>query len=232
MRIAVCDDEPREANLLKELIDSYFGNLYITDVFCCGEELLENRKKYDVFFLDIKLKDIDGLSIAETIRKRDTQAIIIFVTNYEDFYSRAFRVHAFEYLIKPVKKENLFKILEEVYVYKQKDIQNQKICFDSIDGNVRVQIHEILYFEYFDRKIKMVLESGEIKINGTMREIRTRMEKYDFYMTHKAYLVNMRKIRKARRFEITIENGDVIPVAQKKAADFKDRFEKYLYTQV
>ena len=74
--------------------------------------MLESVKHYEVYFLDIDIGDMSGIAVAEEIRKVDVQAVIVFVTNYGDFHQRAFTVHAFEYVVKPIEKKRLYKILQ------------------------------------------------------------------------------------------------------------------------
>lgn len=81
MRIAICDDEPMDADNLKILAEYYFNHLCSIDTFYSGADLLRERMNYDVFFLDISMEDISGLEIAEKIREDDMQATIVFVTN-------------------------------------------------------------------------------------------------------------------------------------------------------
>ena len=78
----------------------------------------------------------------------------------------------------------------------------------------------------------MVLDDKVVWLKGTIREIASQMEKYDFALPHKAFVVNMRKMEEIKTYDIIMSNGDVIPIAQKRASDFRKRFEAYLYSQV
>ena len=78
----------------------------------------------------------------------------------------------------------------------------------------------------------MVLDDKVVWLKGTIREIGNRMEKYDFVLPHKAFVVNMRKMEEVKTYDIVMSNGDVIPIAQKKASGFRKRFELYLYSQM
>ena len=232
VKIAICDDEKIEITLLTELLQSYYENECEIDFFCSGKKLLESGKHYEIYFLDINIGDISGITVAEKIRKEDVRAVIVFVTNYGDFHQRAFTVHAFEYVVKPIKKKRLYKILDEIHRYRKEDCQNKKLCFKGEQGSIRVKAGDICYFEFADRKIKMVLDDRVVWLKGTIREIENLMEKYDFVLPHKAFVVNMRKMDEIKTYDIVMSNGDIIPIAQKKASGFRKRFESYLYSQV
>ena len=232
MKIAICDDEKIETTLLTELLQSYYENECEIDFFCSGKKLLESVKHYEVYFLDIDIGDMSGIAVAEEIRKVDVQAVIVFVTNYGDFHQRAFTVHAFEYVVKPIEKKRLYKILDEIRRYREEDCQNKELCFKGEQGIIRAKADNICYFEFADRKIKMVLDDKVVWLKGTIREIASQMGKYDFALPHKAFVVNMRKMEEIKIYDIIMSNGDVIPIAQKRASDFRKRFEAYLYSQV
>jgi len=232
MKIAVCDDEKREADTLQTFLKAYFKDVCKVDVFYSGRELLESKIRYDIFFLDIELEDASGIAIAEAIREKDLQTYLVFVTNYEDFYRRAFTVHAFEYLVKPICREQVFKLLDELMAYMAKDRQSRELYFKGVRELVKVPVNQICYFEFESRKIKMVLDKDIIWLNGTIKGIADSMKQYDFVVPHKAFVVNMRKIKELKRYDIVMSNGDVVPIAQKRAAAFRESFEVYLYDQV
>lgn len=232
MRIAICDDERRESESIIELLQSYYKDECDIDFFCSGNSLLETGCHYDIYFLDIDIRDISGIEVAEEIRKDDIHAFIVFVTNYEDFYQRAFVVHAFEYVVKPIEKSRLYKILDEIHLYRESDWQNKELCFKGIQGDIKVRAGSICYFEYADRKIKLVLDDKVIWLKGTLSEISSMMEPYDFVRPHKAFVVNMRKMENVKTYDIVMSNRDLVPIAQKKASEFRKKFESYLYSQM
>ena len=65
--------------------------------------MLESEEKFDIIFLDIDMGGINGIETAKKIRIYDKKVKIIYVTNYTDYTSSAFSVHAFGYLVKPIK---------------------------------------------------------------------------------------------------------------------------------
>lgn len=232
MKIAICDDEKIETNLLTELLQIYYSDECDIDFFYSGRELLESGNHYEIYFLDIDIGDISGITIAEEIRKGDVHSFIVFVTNYDDFLQSAFAVHAFEYVVKPIEKKRLYKILDEIRQYKEEDCQNKELCFKGEQGLIKVKVGNICYFEFANRRIKMVLDEKVVWLKGTIREIANQMEKYDFVLPHKAFVVNMRKMEEVKTYDIIMTNGDIIPIAQKRASDFRKRFESYLYSQM
>lgn len=125
MNIAIVDDVKTERDDLSSIIKNYSVNNHIkTDIslFESGEAFLEDFKPYlyTVIFLDIFMKELNGLETAKKIRETDSSVLIIFLTESTDFMPDAFNVHAFHYLKKP---ENL-KDLEKITVDLLDDVRN------------------------------------------------------------------------------------------------------------
>lgn len=232
MKVAVCDDDTKVTRLMGEYVKEYFGDKCTVDLFNSGLEFCENPFEYDIIFLDINMGNFNGIDLAKQIRNINKRCFIIFITNYNQYCSDAFGVHAFEYIMKPINKEKIFNVLLEIQNYKISDKQEQYIKLKSDVGIIQGKICDISYFEYSDRKVKMVSDFGTFIVLYSLEEIKELLENDDFIMPHRAFVINMRKIKIVKRFDIIMENGAVIPIAQKKATSFKKNFVNYLYKQI
>lgn len=76
----------------------------------------------------------------------------MFVTNYSDFYQRAFVVYAFEYIVKPIEENRLYKILDEIRRYRENDCQARE-RFKGTQGVIKAKVGDICYFEFVDRRL-------------------------------------------------------------------------------
>ena len=114
--------------MMKKVQETFFCKCYgnYPEAFSCldtyesGEEFLESGKNYDLLFLDIDMKGMDGIETARKIRLRDKKLKIVYVTAYREYAGKAFSVHAFGYLLKPVKKERLFAQIEDAKSYRRR----------------------------------------------------------------------------------------------------------------
>ena len=152
MQIAICDDEKSSAAEAGELLKKYAkergGIEYETEVFFTSFELLEaiESRSFDIYLLDIYIDRINGIELARSIKAKDENAGIIFMTSSNAFYKEAFRVQAVHYLEKPIFEEDFFDAMdrvcsrtEEVHYLTFKDggeIQN------TIKGSTRQQFAE------------------------------------------------------------------------------------------
>ena len=108
MRIAVCDDDRAIREEISRLIQKQVSEADIAE-YQSGEELINAKGNFDIYFLDIEMGKMSGMDIARRIREREEnsrqRSIIIFVTGYREYMEAAFDVNAFHYLIKPIDVE-------------------------------------------------------------------------------------------------------------------------------
>ena len=66
-------------------------------------ELLDDyRPVYDVLFLDVEMKHLDGMETARRVRELDKDVIIVFITNMAQYAIGGYAVGALDYVLKPV----------------------------------------------------------------------------------------------------------------------------------
>ena len=116
-KILIADDEPIERTIIERMIKKNFPeNVEIVKAINGREAVkLYGEKQCQIALLDIEMPGIDGLDAADAIRKIDRDAVIIFITAFDefDYAKRAISVHALEYLLKPVSEDELTANLEE-----------------------------------------------------------------------------------------------------------------------
>lgn len=88
------------------------------------------------------MKKLNGIETAKKIREYDKKVKIIYITNYTDYTYSAFSVHAFGYLVKPVKEKELYHHLEEALSYTEEDT-SKELEFITEDGVIRIDTNNI-----------------------------------------------------------------------------------------
>ena len=152
-RIALCEDEEFYRKELEQMLNRYSKDnqdCFELYSFHSGEELLDRYSEvyFNILFLDVEMEELSGIGVAEKIREQDENVVIIFVTAYEDFALEAFRVSAFQYLVKPVNYEKLSLILNRVLNQIRvntihNELTEQFISVDSTDGIIQLNIDDI-----------------------------------------------------------------------------------------
>ncbi len=231
IRIAICDDEVTVINKVKGLLNEYKKLPIKTSTFSSGEELLGSDTYYDIIILDIDMRGINGIDTAKKIREKDKKVKIIYLTNYTDYTIFAFNVHAFAYLLKPVDKDELFKQLDEALTYKFES-EGAEMEFIAVEGVVRLNIKEILYFEYQNRIVKMITSSGTYSLKKKITDVSIEMEPYNFSMPHKSFVVNLYCVKAIKGYDVLMTDETLIPLSQKKSTEFRSKLNCYLSEEI
>lgn len=230
MKIAMCDDENEILISMRERLVKYYSNpdkLYI-DEFTSGEQFLSKYEpnRYDVIILDIEMKDISGLAVAEIIRRDDKDVILVFFTNHQEFALNGYEVNAFCYLLKDqpdyLFKKQLLSIFDE---YSQK---HMIFPFKTANRVCNVSVSDILYFEIFKRIIVLHTNSENYEFGGKLSEIEKDEKLINFIKTHKSYYVNMNHIANIDGAIVHMKNGDELPLSRGKKQIVMDQFISFL----
>src|SRR5690606_534920 len=106
MRVLIGDDEPLARQRLRRLLGDVTECSQI-DEAGSGTEVLQKvrESKPDVVLLDIRMPGMDGLEAARQLQTCSPALAVIFCTAYDEHALEAFRVHAVDYLLKPVGRD-------------------------------------------------------------------------------------------------------------------------------
>lgn len=223
LNIAVCDDESQMTSMLEDMLEAIAieNNIDIDiEVFSDGNEFLKHLnpdKNYDIAFLDIEMKDLDGISTAKRIRDFDKNMIIIYVTSHENYMKESFLVRAFRFLTKPVTKEELERYFKDAC----KEISDQDVYFRFKNNReeCKVLARDILYFKSHLRTVNIITEEKIYKFNKTLNSVEQIVQenlKIPFFRIHQSYLVNYNHIEKLSYDFITLDNGTKLPISENR----------------
>ncbi|MGB8452482.1 MAG: LytTR family DNA-binding domain-containing protein [Anaerocolumna sp.] len=221
-RIAICDDENIICSEIEQVIMDY--NITSLDeidveVFTSGEELGHYMKKgeeFDLIFLDIELKNINGVQVGKKIRDEMKNEIvqIVYISGKDNYYLELFEVRPMHFLHKPIEPERIIKDIEKAM---ELTGRLKKIFFYKHGHNTyKIEIKDILYFEAENRQVKMITTKAEINFYGSLEEVLREVEKYHFLYIHKSYLVNYAHIIVFGHKELTMSNGVILPISQQR----------------
>lgn len=227
IKIAICDDDEAECRRTLEMLQNYKKAEVEAEVYTGGEALLSSGRKYDILLLDIDMKGMDGIETARHVREADKEVKLIYITNYSDYSIFAFAVHAFAYLLKPLRQEELFAQLDEAQSYGL-TAAGQELEFQAKEGIVRVPSSQILYFEYLDRQVLLHTAEQFWHLRRKITEVAQDMAAYGFAMPHKSFVVNLFAVQCIHGYEILLTDGSRIPLSQKKSVNFRRELNEYL----
>ncbi|MDD4370943.1 MAG: LytTR family DNA-binding domain-containing protein [Anaerostipes sp.] len=233
MKVCICDDEEIFIQGFEKLLRKYVKetNLkfeFIT--FAGGNELLSYcniDNDIDILFLDIRMKLSNGIDVAQKIRNRDGNIIIIFLTSLSQYSLSGYKVKAFDYMIKPISY-NLFKEVMTSAIVEATRSKEKCLVVKNTEGIFKLCLIEITYLETYNRNVQIHLQSGK-KVIGYLK-----MKEYEnilddsFYRCHSSYIVNMRYITSIEKNNVNMNIGTQIPVSRYRRKKFEDAFTNFL----
>lgn len=116
IKVAICDDDNEDRKKVRTIIEKYFskiGRSVLLIEFKNGIRLLESHMRFDIIFLDIEMPGLNGIETAVKLRKWDVNSKIVYVTNYETYKTSAYKVHAFDYIDKPININKVVSVLDD-----------------------------------------------------------------------------------------------------------------------
>jgi two-component system LytT family response regulator len=243
MKIFIVEDEKESLDYLKNLITSSVKDDLELNVASSVKDAVEkiNETRPDLVFMDINLPDGTGFDVLEKVDYKDF--LLIFVTAFDDFALKAFKVNAIDYLLKPVNIDDFNNAMQKVKsVYSStneaKKITNllnyikspekiDQILVNTSDNLYVLKLSDILYLKSESNYTKFYVENvnDEIIVSKTLKEYEEILKDHNFVRTHNSYLVNLNWISKIIKKENVVElkNGVKVPIsARRKEAVVKE----------
>ncbi|WP_448702427.1 LytR/AlgR family response regulator transcription factor [Mucilaginibacter sp. AW1-3] len=215
LKAIAIDDEP----LALAVVSSHAGKVTFvelvagfTDAFKAMEYL--QREPVDLIFLDIKMPDISGLDFYNSLNKKP---LVIFTTAYSEHAVTSFELDAVDYLLKPFSLVRFIKACNKAYelftlrnAAKGKDHLFVKTGYEQ----VRIAFADLYYLEATGNYVTFVLNDKRVLSRMTITECDNVLPDGQFIRIHRSFIAATARIEKIERHQVTMQNGDVLPVGQ------------------
>ena len=231
MKIAICDDS-------KQFRDDILRNLghcavisgeNVYSQFSSAEDLLNaynSGSRYDIIFLDVEMRDINGVDAGVQIREYDKKVIIIFVSSYPKYAISAYDCEAFYFIVKPIEQKKFIKVVNKA-VEKYKLLHQYYIIKNKGDVK-KISINDIYFLEIYRKHLIFHTINGNYETIGKISEALTELYPYGFCQVHQGYLVNMNHIKAFDKHDIIIDNGEKVMISVRKRAEVLRIYADYL----
>lgn len=229
IRIAICDDELLDRNLVKDSILLWAkqkNTLVDTVLFDNGDEMLDycRDNPVDILLLDIVMPLLSGMEAAAELRKTNDAVKIIFLTSNAEYAVESYDVDASGYLLKPLNTEKLFKILDK-YLDTVND-KLEKVTFQTSEGYRSIALNTIESVEASCGGVIITLKDGEYIHSPTKISDVEQFLTIDkgFYKCHRSYIASFLFVDAFNQNEIKTVSGLRIPIARGVGKKFKKEF--------
>lgn len=228
MRIAVCDDEQKFRDDIRDHIDKLYSSLdVIVDAYEDGRRLLDRFREspYDIVFLDIEMPLMDGITVAKSLRSLSRDVYIVFLTGHVEYAVEGYEVNALRYLTKPVKEDKLLEVLR--YVDERK-LEQGSVRIRTDGEDLILDVSRIICLEAQNQYINICTADGDYLVRYNISDFEEELKRYNFFRVHRSYIVALSKVRKVGKAECTLDGDRVIPVSRPNMKTFKEALQRYL----
>lgn len=229
IRVAVVEDEEMYAHQIVEYLKRYEEEkkeeLQIT-VYRDGDGITaEYRAQFDIIFMDIQMKFVDGMTAAEEIRKKDSEVIIIFITNMTQYAIRGYEVDALDYVLKPV---HYFAFAQKLgrAIERMKKRHARHIIVPVKGGIRRLESSDIYYIESQGHNLIFHMKDEEVVSGGTMKSMEEELKKLNFSRGNKCYLINLEHVEGIKD-KCAIVKGEALLLSRSGLKSFMQDLTKY-----
>jgi two-component system, LytTR family, response regulator len=241
----IIDDEKYARSTLHQLIRTFLhGRLEVLETACSVPEGVVAIKRHnpDLVFLDIEMPGQNGFALLNHFSEIPFQ--VVFCTAYEHYAIDAIKVAAFDYLIKPVKIEDLKELMDRFESLKastadnkarsaalQHNMQTENFSYNSIalptkDGYQIEKMNNIIYCKAQESYCKIHLAGNfSYLVSRSLKQMEQILPAELFFRIHKSFLINLNYLHSYKKAEgyIILKNGEELEVATRRSEEFLKR---------
>lgn len=217
MKIAIVEDEKVHQDYLAEMLQNIAKERKLSlslRIFGSAEAFLFafEEEKMDAVLLDIELKTMNGYDLAETIRKKDKEVPLAFITGVADYVFEGYNVDACGYILKPIKQESVSQLLSKIT--NKLSLVEKSLMVKTKDGFINIYENSVYYIESSNHSTLLVTDKGDYVSNMKLSEWIESVSEEKFFKPHRCYIINLSMIEKIEKTEVLMKNNDYIPIAR------------------
>ena len=244
MKVLIVEDETAAYENLVDILTEIAPQITIagnTESISQTIQWLQTKAMPDLILMDIHLSDGSAFSIFDSI---PVETPIIFTTAYDEYAIDAFKVNSIDYLLKPIKTEELRQALDkfgkrtqiEVAQYLERTTQltptpryKDKILIPIKDKLLPINIKDISCFYTTEKHTCVYLSNGvNYPYSKTLDLILASLNPTDFIRANKQFIIARNSVKDITTWfdsrllvALNIETPEAIYISKNKASEFK-----------
>lgn len=231
LKAAIVEDEPISASLLQSFLNKFSKENRVSidvDVFLNELDFINNYQKgiYSVIFMDIEMPHMDGITLSKKLREKDTEVILIFVTNMSQLAIKGYEVNALDFIVKPVEYSSFSMKMKRVLRYVRRD-NGKRITLNVPIGIISVSSLDICYAEVRGHRLTFHTINDSFMVRKSLGDLEELLEGQPFYRCNSCYLVNLKYVSKAVGNTVTV-NGIDLQISKPRHKEFLKELADYL----
>jgi two-component system, LytTR family, response regulator len=256
LKILIVDDEKKACTNLKNILHEFVDeSINIAGIANSTQEaeVLIGKQEPDAIFLDIEMPNENAFHFLERIAPFNFE--VVFVTAYEEYAIRAFRLSAIDYLLKPISINDLRKAVQKLkekvgykrilgqnntsYSELERQVRNKtrihKITLKDINRTEVVDFKDIYFIEAQGSYSRIVFSKGntvsEMILSNPLSDYEEILPDNQFYRIHRSYLINCTSIKQISDggTQVVMKDNLHIPVSRRRYAALIEFLESHDY---
>ncbi len=233
LQIAIVEDQKEAADELENYIKRYGDEhglaAQIVRMPDGGDivRAIENEKKdFDIIFMDIEMSKVDGMEAAQQIRKTDKKAVIVFVTNMAQYAIKGYEVDALDFIVKPINYFTVAAKLERA-IERVSSRQEKTVEVHTLDGVRILKVSDIRYLETQNRMLYYHTRAEVLPTRSSMKQAEKDFLQGQFAKCNQCYLVNLSHVDGIKGDTVLVD-GEALEMSRRNKTPFLAAFADYI----
>lgn len=245
MKVLIIEDETAAARNLQSMLETLEPDIEvvgITESIVDTVEWFAENNAPDIVFMDIHIADGESFRIFDSV---DITAPIIFTTAYDQYALEAFKVNSIDYLLKPLKEEELQRALDKwrrITNHERSEYHNRidSMIAEQRKGNemflvhvkdkiVPLQVSDVAYFYTSNERVTAHLFDGvAYPIDKTLEALQSMLSEQNFFRANRQFIISRKAVKDISiwfgsrlSLNLTVEIPERIVISKARVPEFK-----------
>jgi DNA-binding LytR/AlgR family response regulator len=248
MNVLIIEDETAAANNLQAILKRVAPSFQVLAVLESIEESVEyfsnkSNTSPDLVFMDIHLADGESFRIFDHV---EITSPIIFTTAYDEYALRAFKVNSIDYILKPLKEEDMVRAINKLSHLSGQERSEYKSRIESVVKEAKQESQRVFLVHYKDRIIPLSVEdvaffytsnekvaaytfTGEkYFIDKTLEMLQQMLPEEDFFRANRQFIVARKAVKDIAvwfgsrlSLNLSLETPEKIIISKARVPEFK-----------
>ncbi len=230
IRIAIVEDEAADQKKLQNFVQQYLserGQTARIFLFSDGTEFLYDCPQLlDIVFLDIEMKQVDGIQAAYKVRETDRLVQLVFVTNMAHLALEGYAVDAADFIVKPISYDTFSAHMDRL-MDKLDRRRTRFLMTRQGKETFCCSIGQITYIEALNKKTILHQAGQDIVYSSEpLYALEKKLKAEPFFRCHNAFLINLDYVRSFGADGVTVQDT-LIPVSKYRKREFMTALANY-----
>lgn len=245
MKVLIIEDETAAARNLQSMLESIEPEIQVVGI---TESIIDTLDWFaenpmpDIVFMDIHIADGESFRIFDSV---DISAPIIFTTAYDQYALEAFKVNSIDYLLKPLKEEDLQRAMDKWRRITHTERNEYRHRIDTMiseqhqrsdmflvhvkDKIVPLQAADIAYFYTSNERVTAhLLDGSSLPMDKTLEALQSSLSEHDFFRANRQFIVARKAVKDISvwfgsrlSLNLTVEIPERIVISKARVPEFK-----------